>query len=328
MVGHDRIVIGASLGGVEALSRLLAQLPADFPGAIFVVQHTWAQGPGLLAGILDRVCALKVQTATDRQRIRGGCVYVAPPDRHLLVNRGFMRILRGPRENCARPAVDPLFRSAAASYGPRVVGIILTGRLDDGSAGLLAVKRCNGKTMVQEPGDAFCDEMPGSALAVAEPVDYQLAIAEMGPVLEQLSQKPAPARVPVPEDIQLEVKMAEKMTASMAGEEKLGSLVPFVCPECGGPLWQKDDHRLQQFRCHVGHAYTALSLLARQSEDVERALWMSLRSLEERAELLARMARDAADRGRDRSALSYAESMPEVQQAAADIRRMLTVEQG
>lgn len=323
MAGHDRIVIGASLGGLDALQRLLAQLPADFAAAVFVVQHTAADSPGLLAGILDRVCPMKAAPALDGEEIVSGRIYVAPPDRHLLVHEGHVRTPRGPKENNSRPAVDPLFRSAAACYGPRVVGIVLTGRLDDGSAGLLAVKRCNGVTMVQEPGDAFCDEMPRNALEAAEPVDYQLPVAEMGPRLKALADKPAGKRVPVPGDIQLEVRMAERSGSLVKGEENLGSLVPIVCPECGGPLWQKDESRLQYFRCHVGHAFTALTLLAKQNEDVERSLWMTLRSLEEQEDLLARMAKHAANRGRERSAGSYSERMPELRQAADEIRRLL-----
>lgn len=323
MNGHDRIVVGASLGGLDALQRLLSQLPADFPAAVFVVQHTAAQGPGLLAGILDRVCPMQVRPALDGDEIVNGRIYVAQPDRHLLVNEGRIRTPRGPKENNSRPAVDPLFRSAAACYGPRVVGIILTGRLDDGSAGLLAVKRCNGVTMVQEPGDAFCDEMPRNALEAAEPVDYQLAVAEMGPRLKALAEKPAGERVPVPGDIRLEVRMAERTDSLIKGEKSLGSLVPIACPECGGPLWQKDESRLQYFRCHVGHAFTALTLLAKQNEEVERSLWMTLRSLEEQENLMTRMANDAARRGRDRSAGLFSERMPEIRQAADEIRRLL-----
>lgn len=188
---HDILVIGASLGGVETLPRLLSQLPADFPGSIFIVQHTASGGPGLLASILDRSCAMDVKTAHHGQTIANSCVYVAPPDHHMLVKPGMISIVKGPKENSTRPAIDPLFRSAAVSYGPRVVGVILTGALDDGSSGLLAVKRCNGVAVVQEPGDAFCPEMPQSALSAAGSVDYQLAIAEMGPILEELSARPA-----------------------------------------------------------------------------------------------------------------------------------------
>lgn len=323
---HDRIVVGVSLGGVDALQRLLTQLPADFPAAIFVVQHTLAQGPGLLASILDRACAMTVITAQDGLPISNGHVYVAPPDRQLLVDEQEVHLVRGPKENCSCPAIDPLFRSAAAYFGSRTVGVILTGRLGDGSSGLLAVRRCGGKTLVQEAADAFSAEMPTNALHAAEPVDYQLPVADMGAVLQQLASRPVGAQVPVPKEIQLEVRMAERIQATIEGEEAIGELVPIACPECGGPLWQKDEDRLQRFRCHVGHAFTALSLMARQSEDVEKSLWMTLRVLEERANLLSRMAGHAISRGHVSSASLYTANMPEIRRAADDIRQLLSTE--
>ncbi|WP_166262180.1 chemotaxis protein CheB [Marinobacter salicampi] len=322
MAKHDIIVVGASLGGIETLPRLLEQLPADLPASVFIVQHVAPQGPGLLAKILNRACALPVELAQDGQAIEKGRVYVAPQDHHMMLGESGVRVVHGPKENCSRPAIDPLFRSAAARYGPRVIGIILTGALDDGSSGLLAIRRCNGLTLVQEPGDAFCPEMPSHALTTAEPVDYQLAIAEMGPILQKLVSQPAGERVPVPEDIQLEVKMTER-TATMKDEEMTGSLVPIVCPDCGGALWQHDDGKLQRFRCHVGHSFTALSLLAAQNEEIEKSLWLTLRSLEERADLLSRMIEGAVRRGHDNSVAWYTDRASDVQDTAQKIRNLL-----
>ncbi|MAL97064.1 chemotaxis protein CheB [Hydrocarboniclastica marina] len=320
---HDIIVVGASLGGVETLPRLLAQLPADLPASVFIVQHVAPQGPGLLANILNRACAMPVGLAQDGQAIEKSRVYLAPPDHHMLLDADGVRVVHGPKENSSRPAIDPLFRSAAARFGPRVIGIILTGALDDGSSGLRAVKRCNGLTLVQEPRDAFCQDMPSNALATAEPVDYQLAVAEMGQIIQKLVAQPAGERVPVPKDIQLEVRMAER-TASITEEEMTGSLVPIICPDCGGTLWEHDDGKLQRFRCHVGHSFTALSLLAAQSEEVERSLWVTLRSLEERTELLSRMTESALRRGHSRTVDWYSEKMADIEDTTEKIRSLLT----
>src|SRR5215813_11932247 len=220
MQGHDIIVIGASVGGVEALSNLVAQFPEDLPATIFIVQHVIPTAAGHLAQILDRVSPLPATTSQDCEIFELGHIYVAPPDHHLLVKQGYLRVTRGLRENRVRPAIDPLFRSAAVAYGARVVGIVLTGLQNDGTSGLLAIKRCGGVAMVQDPADALYPDMPLSALEHVE-VDYCLPVMKMGVVLYRLSQEPPAATPSIPEDLRIEVNIAENPTDNSNCAEEL-----------------------------------------------------------------------------------------------------------
>jgi two-component system chemotaxis response regulator CheB len=221
MIGHDIIVIGASAGGVETLPQLVVQFPEDLPATVFVVQHTGATAPGLLAKILDRAGPLHALPAQDGTSFQQSHLYVAPPDHHMLVKEGCVHVTRGPRENRVRPAIDPLFRSAAAAYGARVIGVVLTGLQNDGTAGLLAVKRCGGVTMIQDPEDALHPEMPLSVLAHME-ADYRLPIAKMGGVLYQLTHQAPGETPPIPRDIVAEVEIAERPTDIINREEEHG----------------------------------------------------------------------------------------------------------
>ncbi len=209
MPRHDVIVIGASAGGVEALIKLVGSLPAGLPAAVFLVLHIPAQSPSLLPDILNRAGPLHALHPVDGQAIQYGHIYVAPPDHHLMVEEGIVRIIRGPKENRHRPAIDLLFRSAARTYSSRVVGIILTGSMDDGTAGLLAIKRCGGETIVQDPQGALFSSMPQSAIAHVE-VDHVMPLSDMGPLLAQMAHEPAEEQgsFPVPEDMEMETKLA------------------------------------------------------------------------------------------------------------------------
>jgi two-component system chemotaxis response regulator CheB len=322
MTNRDIIVIGASAGGVEALLNLAVQLPYDLPAAVFVVQHTAPDSPGELANLIDRAGPLEARLAQNGEAIQRGVIYVAPPDQHLLVHKDQVRLTRGPRENYARPAIDPLFRSAAAVYRSRVIGVVLTGLLDDGTAGLLAVKRCGGVAVVQHPDDAVYRDMPRSALANVE-VDYCLPLASMGRRLTHLAHEPAGAETEVPHDIVVEAKMAEAIESGSPREEVLGTPAPYGCPECGGPLWELHKEGLRRYRCHVGHAFTARALLASQDEALEKALWMALRTLEERSNMLASIARDEREKGRHLSAKIYAERAAESKTYAQSLREFL-----
>lgn len=283
MHGHEIIVIGASAGGVSAVPQLIASLPADLPASVFVVLHLPAHGPDLLPEIIGRHAALPVRNGIDGEEIQRGRVYVAPADRHLQMEPGRVRLTRGPRENRFRPAVDALFRSAAEAYGPRVTGVILSGYLDDGTAGLNRIRTHGGVTIVQDPKDAAAPGMPESALRNVK-VDHCLPLAEIGPLLVRLAtSQPVPPRKP----IAVAVEKRELGPREMV--KKFGRPTAFVCPECSGPLWETKTGPALEFRCHVGHAYSPDSLLADHAEGLERALWSAVRTFDEQAALLRRL---------------------------------------
>jgi two-component system, chemotaxis family, protein-glutamate methylesterase/glutaminase len=232
MAGHDIIVVGASVGGVETLQKLVTQFPEEFPASVFVVLHVLASSRGHLAKILDRAGPLPVTLAQDGEPFEQAHIYVAPPDHHLLVKQGELRLTRGPRENRVRPAVDLLFRSAAVAYGARVVGIVLTGTQNDGTAGLVAIKRCGGIAMVQDPAEAPYADMPQSALEYVK-VDYCVPVAKMGAVLYRLAHEVPPETPAIPHEILVEAALAEHPINNNRTAE-LGTLAPLSCPECGG----------------------------------------------------------------------------------------------
>lgn len=325
MPGHDIIVVGASAGGVEALSNLVGQLPEKLPASLFIVLHIPAQGPSLMPDILSRAGPLPATHPVDGEEIRRGHIYVAPPDHHLFLEQGRMRVVRGPKENRHRPAIDPLFRSAAGAYGPHVVGVILTGSLDDGTAGLWAIKKRGGVAVVQDPNDALYPSMPSSALAHVQ-VDYRLLMTEMGATLVQLVNQPAPEEgaYPVTEDMEQETLYAEMQDAdTLASNERLGVPSAFSCPECGGVLWELHNGDLVRFRCRVGHAFSIESVLAAQTEQLEAALWTALKTLEESASLSKRMAQRAQSRGQDWLARSFQQQSHNAEQRAITIRQVL-----
>lgn len=322
MQNCDLVVIGASAGGVEALQKLVALLPADLPAALFVVIHIPTEPPSQLGHILDRAGPLTAKTAEDDEPIRLGHIYVAPPDYHLLVKPGRVCLHRGPRENRHRPAIDPLFRSAAIAYQSRVIGVVLTGYLDDGTSGLLAVKRCGGTAIVQDPADALHPDMPKNALAAVE-VDYQLPLSRLGKTLAELVRNPAQPILEVPSDIITEARIAEHTMSDIASENRLGHLVPYSCPECNGPLWQIDTDKVRRYRCHMGHGFTAKALAASQDAALEQALWEAMRTLEERAMLCHSMAGDEENRGRPSASKTYRQQAEESSSHAEVIRELL-----
>jgi two-component system, chemotaxis family, protein-glutamate methylesterase/glutaminase len=296
MPHKDVIVVGASAGGVEVLKTLTAALPADLGAAVLVVLHLAPSSPSVLPALLQRRCALPVAFATDGEALRAGRVYVAPPDRHLVVDyEDRVRTTRAPRENHSRPAIDPLFRSAALAYGPRVIGALLSGRLDDGTAGIWAVKDRGGTVVVQDPEDALHPDMPRNALRYTT-ADHVVGAEAIAPLLARLVREPLPAAepAPVPRELELEVRIAMEDRAPRRSVLSLGPISPYTCPECHGTLVRVEEGSVPRFRCHTGHAFSVDSLLASVTESVEEALWNALRVVEESAMLL----REAADGGR------------------------------
>ena len=325
MPGHDIIVIGASAGGVEALMTVVRDLPADLPAAVFVVLHIPAQGPSFLPGILSRSGPLVATHPEDKEKIEYGHIYVAPPDLHLLVEHGYVRVTHGPKENRHRPAVDPFFRSAARAYGPRVVGVILTGALDDGTAGLLAVKRRNGIAIVQDPSTALYPSMSRSALEHVN-VDYSVPLSEIGHLLNRLAhlQAQEEGAYPVSEDMDIETKLAEMDMDLLNSDTRAGKPSAYSCPDCGGVLWELQDGELIRFRCRVGHAYSIDTVLAAQSEQVEEALWGALKSLEESSSLSRRMLSKARENGQIWLARNLSDKLQETEHNATVIKQLLT----
>lgn len=289
MTGRDIVVIGASAGGLGPLKEILSRLPSDFPGAVLVVMHLNPSVPSRLAEILARVSALPVAAATDGMPVAFGGIGVAPEDHHVLVDDGVLRVVRGPRENRHRPAVDPLFRSAAWAHGPRVVGIVMSGVLDDGTAGLWAIKECGGFAIVQDPSEAEYPGMPESAIQHV-PVDEVLRVADIAPRLIELSRQPITEAPPPPRpaSIKTEVEFA-RMNRDLSDMSSLGELSPFTCPSCRGSLWELRNGDLVRYRCHTGHAFSRETLLADQSVAVEEALYVALRAVEEKATALRRL---------------------------------------
>jgi two-component system, chemotaxis family, protein-glutamate methylesterase/glutaminase len=294
-VRRDIIVIGASAGGVNALRTLFASLPADLGASVFVVLHTSPESPGLLAEILNYAGALRATTVRSIERIQVSKVYVAPPDHHMIIEPGWVRATKGPKENRCRPAVDPLFRSAGQTYGPRVIGVVLTGGLDDGAAGLWAVKHLGGTAVVQDPRDAYAESMPRNALQRVE-VDHCVPLSEMPALLVRLVSEAGDDRgeIDVPKHIEIEVDIAKAENALHAGVLEWGDASKFACPECHGVLLQLKEGNRIRFRCHTGHAYSPASLMADMNEAVEDALWNAVRCIQESALLMEHLAEHAA----------------------------------
>jgi two-component system, chemotaxis family, protein-glutamate methylesterase/glutaminase len=296
------VVIGTSAGGIEALKKLLAQLPQDFPAPVFIVMHMGADSDGeVFVRVLKASGGLPCQLAQDGQAFKSGHVYLAPPDQHMLIARGKLMLSKGARENRFRPAIDPLFRSAAVTYGNHVIGIILTGYLDDGTSGMLAIKRCGGICVAQDLNDALYPDMPQSVITNVG-ADYCVPIAQMGALLAELVGKEPPASKKIPEDLVIEAKIAQRVVSDLPAVEMLGDKTPFTCPDCGGTLWEKAEAGHLKYRCHVGHAFTPRILLAQQTEKIEETLWVALRMFEERQNLLEVMSKQ--ERGKARPSFS------------------------
>lgn len=321
MPGQDIIVIGASMGGLEALQALLPGLAEDTPAALFVVWHMAAESLGLLPDLLSRRSPLPIANAQDGESIQPGRIYVSPPDHHLLLEPGRVRLTRGPKENRFRPAVDPLFRSAAAAYGPRVVGVVLSGALDDGTAGLWAIKDRGGVALVQDPLDALQPSMPRSAIQHVA-VDHIAPAHALGPLLRDLARTPIAheGAPPMSEQLHIETRIALEDNALDQGVMQLGPLSPFTCPACHGTLLQITDGTVLRFRCHTGHAYSVQTLFAEVAESIEASLWSAIRAIEERVLLLQQVATHVHETGDADGAEQLRASAREAEQQAQLVR--------
>lgn len=322
----DIFVIGASAGGVEALMQLVSELPADFAGSIFIVLHYPSQSSSSLPAILSRSGPLKACHAKDHMPIEPGQIVIAPPDYHLLVESGHVHVVHGPKENGFRPSIDSLFRSAALTYSSRVVGVVLTGLLDDGTAGLLAIKRRGGIAVVQDPKDALFNGMPKSAVAYVK-VDHVVPLAEMPALLTRLATTSDPKEEGsmADKDSKLELESGIDALDKEALEEadKLGTPSPFSCPDCGGVLSELYDDALLRFRCQVGHAYSPESLINCHASSLEHALWQAFAMLDQRAVLLERLSADAAARNDPMGARRFTTQIEEIEEQKDLVRDAL-----
>lgn len=325
MPTRDIIVIGGSAGGIDALRELTQRLPAALPAAVLVVIHSHPSSPGYLPEILSRGGPLPVRHAANDEPLMPGQIYVAPPDRHLVIERDRMRLTHGPKENRSRPAVDPLFRSAAYFHGPRVIGVVLSGMLDDGTAGLWAIKDRGGLAVVQSPDEAQFRSMPASALSQVD-VDYQARAAEIGPLLGRLARQPVAAaqQDTASPRLKAETTIALGGDAMQSGVLDLGELSVFSCPECHGVMVQLHEGGLLRFRCHTGHAYSSASLLAALDESIEDSLWSTMRAVEERSMLLRHMAEHLAHAGDSAAAADFVARADEADAQARQVRRLAT----
>jgi two-component system chemotaxis response regulator CheB len=324
MSKRDIIVIGTSAGGMETLTELFSRLPKKLAASIFVVCHVSPYSPGVLPKIISRASNLPATHAADREPIKPGQVYVAPPDHHLLIEDSMVRVTQGPKENRFRPAIDPLFRSAAYAYGPRVIGVILTGALDDGTAGLWAVKERGGLAVVQDPDDALFPSMPLSAINNVQ-VDYRVPLSEIAPLLVRLTSEPAEENgaSAMSDQMEIEIKFAKKGGPGNEDVERLGDLSGFTCPECHGSLWQMHEGGILRFRCRTGHAYTAQALLADLSESVEIMLWNVMRGLEESSVLIEHIGQHLQQKGQGEAAASFLTQAEDLKQRMELVRQAL-----
>lgn len=335
MQTRNIIVMGASAGGFEAFRKLVGDLPPDLPASIFIVWHMSPDIRGVLPDVLNRANSIYAAHAYDNESIKPNRIYVAPPDRHLVIEKDRVRVTRGPKENRFRPAVDPLFRSAAYAYNERVIGVVLSGALDDGTSGLWTIKQRGGLAIVQDPCDAEVPSMPENALREVA-VDYTVPIAEMAALLTRLSQetieevhevvmegngKNGKVDQQTDQQLALEVRIAEEESAFEGGVMQLGELTPFTCPECHGVLSALRDGTRKRFRCHTGHAFSADSLLSALTENIEDSLYSAIRGVEESVMLLNHIGDHFAEVNQPKLAALYFQKAKEAEARTALVRK-------
>ncbi|HSV10734.1 MAG TPA: chemotaxis protein CheB [Hanamia sp.] len=319
MAQRDIIVIGASAGGVEALTLLVKNLPEKINASIFIVLHIPPYSRSFLPQILGKVTSIPVSHPKDGEKIEQRHIYVAPPDHHILIEEDRVVVKKGPKENRFRPSIDALFRSAAYIYENRVIGVVLTGALDDGASGLWTIKRFGGKALVQQPDEAAFPEMPLNVLQYVD-VDYILPVANIGMMMETLTNEKAS---PVPyiskeekELLKMEVTISTRDNAFELGIMNKGEFTPLTCPECHGALVRLKEGKLTRFRCHTGHAFTASALLAGITQSSEETLWQAMRAMEEGTILIQHIAKEFEESGENKAAKIFQQKAKDLAQKA------------
>lgn len=317
------VVIGASAGGLTALTEFVAQFNNQMNIAVFIVLHLSTTGIGdYLVQRLQQYTPLKCKKASSNEKIQKGYIYIASPNHHLLIKKNMVMLGYGAYENRWRPSIDVLFRSAAVAYSTRVIGIILTGLLDDGRAGMLAIKRCGGTAIVQDPNEAEYPDMPLAILDNME-VDYAISLSQMGEIINTIiTQSPAP-EIEIPEEIQAEAHISENVSVGVNNVENLGEQTIYACPDCGGSLWEIKDEKTPRFRCYVGHSYSEADLLLKQAENIEATLWVALRMMEERRNLHRKLAEDTIRKGFARLAADHRQKAEELETHVEKMKEIL-----
>jgi two-component system chemotaxis response regulator CheB len=322
MANRDVVAIGASAGGVEALAFLCTKLPAQFPATILITLHLPSHSASTLDRILSESGHLPATFARDGDTLKKGQILLAPPGHHLIADRDRLVLGKGPRENNARPAIDPMLRSVAVCCGARAIGVVLTGTLGDGASGLQAIQQCGGITVVQDPDDAAFPDMPRAALSQSMP-DHIVRLADLPLVLNSLVHQPVGEPNPVPESIRFEVGIASGQPTSMRDMDRIGRRSVLTCPDCNGVMWEIDDNDLYHYRCHVGHAYGADTMEFALDENLRRALGSALRALEERIAMTERLRGQASNRGHNQSADVWTRRIEETKKEADVLRKAI-----
>lgn len=339
-IDRDLIVIGGSAGALSVLLEMVAALPADLAAAVMVVVHQSQSQPGRLPAILSNRGPLIAEHATDGAAIELGRIYIAPPDHHLLIEPGRIRLSRGPKENRFRPAIDPLFRTASRAYGPQVIGVILSGLLDDGTLGSMRVKHAGGTVIAQDPASADAGDMPASVIGNVA-CDYILRPNEFAGILAKLVQEPSivatlKATSPMTRNEFSPESMsrlpsetgdtADRGNNALATGQDLGSPIGLTCPQCGGAVWERTEGGLVSYRCHVGHAFTADAMADDHNSQLESTLWEAVRMFQENAALHRRMEAKTRERGVHDMADRYGERAQEQETRSELMRKLLLKE--
>ena len=317
-----RVVIGASAGGLEAVKRVCRDFSPQLPAAVFIVIHTSSETTGRLVRVLQRHVRLPIALAEDGDPIVPGRILLAPPDRHLTVDGDRVRLGSGPKEHGFRPAIDPLFRTAAASSGSAAIGVILSGALNDGTAGLAEIKRRGGLAFVQHPDEAELRSMPEKALEQVA-VDGVLLVDQIGPAIVNATRDHPPGR---PRRAHASVDRAIVGTPGLQHAARPGHLTNYTCPDCGGTLTERDENGTRWFECHVGHVFSGDSLVLEQNDALDQALWTALRTLEEAIDLRRKLGEDAARRQLLHSARAWQRQREDLEDRAETVRRALRLD--
>lgn len=317
-------LFGASAGGRIAVEKVFENIPHDIPAAFLVVVHSSFDMISSFSSYLNKKVELEVLEASENLEIQPGKIYVGVPNQHMVVTDGKLTNTNGPRENLFRPAIDVLFRSGAVNYGNRCVGILLSGRLNDGTVGLEAIKRCGGVTIIQNPNTAEFSGMPQTAQKFVE-IDYTAELDDIGDLIKEIIKKPLPEKVEIPYSLKREAAISTKIRSQVRTEELLGEQVALSCASCGGPLWKIKDTGITRYRCHVGHSFSEESLLLAQNENLEETLWVCLRTLEEKKVLMLNMAENFREKGSENIARSYADKIQEVDEHIDRLRQLMDI---